>query len=129
MLDLTRPQLVTALGAVLLIVLVLELVRRRRLSEEYSLPWVASSVVIAALGFSPPLLTRITHALGARYESSTVFAVGIAFTTGMLVYLSVKLSRLGHEHHALVREVALLRHELEARDRGPAPARAATERG
>ena len=67
MLDLTRPQLVTALGAVLLIVLVLELVRRRRLSEEYSLPWVASSVVIAALGFSPPLLTRITHALGARY--------------------------------------------------------------
>lgn len=116
---LTRPQLVTALGAVALILLVLELVRRRRLSEEYSLPWVLSSVVIAALGFSPPLLHAITRLLGARYDSSTVFAFGLAFATAMLLYLSVKLSRLGQENQALVRELALLRHELETRT--PAP--------
>ena len=37
---LSRTQLITALGAVLLALVVLDLVRRRRLSEEYPLLWV-----------------------------------------------------------------------------------------
>jgi hypothetical protein len=31
----------------------------------------------------------------------------------MLLYLSIKLSRLGLENHMLSRELALLRHEVE----------------
>ena len=87
--------------------------RRRRLSEEYSLLWLLSTVVVAVLGFSTPLLTWITRVLGMMGESSTVFAFGLAFATAMLLYLSVKLSRLGQENHALTREMALLRHDLE----------------
>lgn len=110
---LSRTQIIVAFGAVLLALYVLDLVRRRRLSEEYSLLWVIASVVIAVLGFSTPLLTWITHALGVLGESSTVFAFGLAFAVAMLLYLSVKLSRLGWENHMLTREMALMRHELE----------------
>jgi hypothetical protein len=88
-------------------------VRRRRLSEEYSLLWVVATVTVAVLGFSTPLLTAITRTLGIVYEGSTVFFFGLAFATVMLLYLSVKLSRLGQENHALTRELALLRYELE----------------
>ncbi len=114
MVFLSRTQVIVAFGAVLLALYVLDLVRRRRLSEEYSLLWVIASVVIAALGFSTPLLTWITRGLGVLGESSTVFAFGLAFAVAMLLYLSVKLSRLGWENHMLTREMALLRHELEA---------------
>ena len=110
---LSRTQIIVAFGAVLLALYVLDLVRRRRLSEEYSLLWVIASVVIAVLGFSTPLLTWITHALGVLGESSTVFAFGLAFAVAMLLYLSVTLSRLGWENHMLTREMALMRHELE----------------
>ena len=110
---LSRTQVITAFGAVLLAIYVLDLVRRRKLSEEYSLLWVMASVVIAVLGFSTPLLTWITHALGVLGESSTVFAFGLAFAVAMLLYLSLKLSRLGFENHALTRDLALLRHEFE----------------
>jgi len=110
---LSRTQIITALGAVLLALYVLDLVRRRKLSEEYSLLWVIATVVIAILGFSTPLLTWITHALGFLGESSTTFAFGLAFSLAMLLYLSLKLSRLGVENHALTRDLALLRHELE----------------
>jgi hypothetical protein len=110
---LSRTQLITALGAVLLVLFVLDLVRRRRLSEEYSLLWVIATTVIAILGFSTPLLTWITGALGFYGESSTTFAFGLAFSLAMLLYLSLKLSRLGYENHALTRELALLRHEVE----------------
>jgi hypothetical protein len=120
---LSRTQVITALGAVLLALFVLDLVRRRRLSEEYSLLWVMATTVIAILGFSTPLLTWITRALGFMGESSTTFAFGLAFSLAMLLYLSLKLSRLGFENHALTRDLALLRHEVESlrRDRGDAP--------
>ena len=117
---LSRTQVITALGAVALAVLVLELVRRRRLSEEYSLLWLISTAVIAILGFSTPLLSWITRTLGILGESSTVFAAGLAFLTAMLLYVSVRMSRLGFENHALTRELALLRFEIE-RLRGPTP--------
>lgn len=110
---LSRTQLITALAAVGLALYVLDLVRRRRLSEEYSFLWVVASVVVAILGFSTPVLRAITRALGILYEGSTVFLFGVAFATVMLLHVSVKLSRLGQENHALTRELALVRYDLE----------------
>ena len=110
---LSRTQVIAAIAAVALALFVLDLVRRRRLSEEYSLLWVIATAVMAVLGFSTPLLKLLTHTLGMMFESSTVFGVGLAFAILMLLYLSVKMSRLSQEHVALTRELALLRHELE----------------
>lgn len=116
---LSRTQVIVAFGAVALALYVLDLVRRRRLAEEYSLLWVVASVVIAVLGFSTPLLRFITRALGMMFESSTVFAVGLGFALVMLLFLSVRLSRLSQAHEALTRELALLRHELERGSSAP----------
>jgi len=44
-----------------------------------------------------------------------VFAAGIGFAIMLLLYLSVRLSRLSQENVLLARELALLRHELESR--------------
>ena len=116
---LSRTQVVTAFGALALALFVLDLVRRRRLSEEYSLLWVACTVTIAALGFSTPLLLWLTRLLGMTGAASTAFAAGLAFVMAMLLFLSVKMSRLGRENLLLARELALLRLEIEnARDRG-----------
>jgi hypothetical protein len=110
---LSRAQVITAVAAVVLVLIVLDLVRRRRLAEEYSMLWVASSAVVAVLGFSTPLLQALTRALGILYEASTVFFFGLGFATAMLLFVSVKLSRLAQEHLALTRELAFLRHEVE----------------
>lgn len=111
---LTRIQILSALGAVALVLLVIELVRRRKLSEEYSFVWVLATALMAVLGFSVPFLTALTRSLGILYESSLVFAAGILFATVMLLHQSVRLSRLQQRQRALVHELALLRHELEA---------------
>ena len=70
---------------------------------------------------SLPTLTRFVAGcgvdgmtiLGVLGEASTVFAFGLAFAIAMLLYLSLKLSRLGFENHALTRDLALLRHDFE----------------
>ena len=120
MVFLSRTQIIVALGAVALALFVLDLVRRRRLSEEFSLLWVVCTLALAILGFSTPVLVWVTDALGMLGESSTVFAFGLAFSVAMLLYLSISLSRLGQENHVLTRELALLRHEVESMRRPPA---------
>jgi hypothetical protein len=122
MVFLSRTQVIVAIGAVLLALYVLDLVRRRRLSEEFSLLWAISTVTVAVLGFSTPLLVWVSQALGIRYENSTVFAFGLAFSLAMLLHLSVRLSRLGQENQTLARELALLRRELEELRAGRDPA-------
>lgn len=111
---LSRTQLIVALGAVALALYVLDLVRRRRLSEEYSLLWVIATTTIALLGFCTPLLIWVTDLLGITGgAASTVWAFGLGFALVMLLYLSVKISRLAQQNHALTQELALLRHDLE----------------
>ena len=88
---LSRTQIISAVAAVGLALYVLDLVRRRRLSEEYSFLWVVASIVVAILGFSTPLLRALTRGLGILYEGSTVFFFGLAFATAMLLHVSVKL--------------------------------------
>lgn len=118
---LSVTQVIVAFGAVGLTLFVLDLVRRRKLSEELSLLWLVASVAIAVLGFSTPLLRGITRILGILYESSTVFAAGLGFAVAMLLYLSVRVSRLSQEHMLLARELALLRLEREEAAAAPRP--------
>jgi hypothetical protein len=115
----SRTQIIVAVGAVLLALFVLDLVRRRRLSEEYSLLWVVCTAVIAVLGFSTPVLMWITNLLGMFGAASTAYSFGLMFAVVMLLYLSVKLSRLGAENQTLARELALLRFDLEVSKSGP----------
>ena len=122
MVFLSRTQIIAAIGAVLLVLYVLDLVRRRKLSEEYSLLWVISTVVVALLGFSTPLLVWVSRQLGIVQENSTVFACGLAFSLAMLLHLSVRVSRLGQENRTLARELALLRHALEESHSAGTPA-------
>ncbi len=116
---LSRTQLIAAMAAVGLAMFVLDLVRRRKLSEDFSLLWLLSTAGIALLGFSTGVLQAVTRALGIMYESSTVFAAGIGFTVILLLYVSVRLSRLAHENLLLTRELALLRRTLEERTATP----------
>lgn len=119
----TRAQSIAVLVAVLLVLAVLELVRRRKLSEEFSLLWVVASLGAVLLGVWTGLLTGITRALGALYETSVIFFFGLLFVLLLLVYYAVKLTALTQEVRRLAQEAALARLRLEEMERaaGAAP--------
>jgi hypothetical protein len=112
----TRAQLIAALIAALVALSVLELVRRRRLSEDFSLLWVLATLGATLLAFWGGLLTGITHLLGAKYETSTIFFFGILFVLVVLLYYAVKLTALIQEVRRLAQEAALLRFQLEEKE-------------
>jgi hypothetical protein len=97
-----------------LVAMVLWLVRRRTLREEYTPIWMAVALGIAALSLFPPLLIALTRAVGAWTPSSALFFFGELFLLAICLNYAVRLSGLTLQVKNLAQELAVLRGELEA---------------
>jgi hypothetical protein len=107
-----RAQIVAVIVTVLLLGLVLELVRRRRLVERYALLWMSVAVVLLLLAVWTDLLDWTADRVGIADPSNALFlaAFGVAFV--LLLHFSVATSRLGEESKILAQEVARLDEQL-----------------
>lgn len=97
-----------------LLILIFELVRRRKLREEYSWLWMLTGAVILILAIWYDLLLFITHLVGAVLPASTLFFFGIFFLVLINLYFSVKVSTLTSQIKKLAQEVAILNSRVES---------------
>ena len=105
---------VLALGcSLLLVAVVLWLVRRRSLREEYTPIWMAVAFGLALLSLRLDWLRWLTRAVGAWTPSSVVFFLGEVFLVVVCLNYAVRLSKAGVEIKNLAQEVALLRARLD----------------
>ena len=118
----TRAQFLAALLAVAITLWVVDLVRRRRLSEEYSLLSLVAMAGVVLLAFWTQGLTWFTHLVGALYETSVIFFFGLVFVLLVLLFYAVKLTSLTQEIRRLAQEQALLRRRLERSEGFASPA-------
>ncbi len=117
-----RTVAVTLAGALVLLLSVLEMVRRRRLKGKYSVLWLITAVAILILASSRGVLAALAAVLGIAYPPSALLVVGFGFLAITLLHISVVLSRLSEENTALAQEIAILRSQvqsLNARMNGP----------
>ena len=108
-----RLQIVAILGASALLLLVLEMVRRRALMERYALLWLLSSVVDPRAG----RLDRRADALLARQlgiapPPNALFFVAVAFILLLLLHFSAAMSRLSDQSKVLAQRLAILEQQL-----------------
>jgi tellurite resistance protein TehA-like permease len=111
-----RAQVVAIIGCTLLFVFVLELVRRRRLKEEYSIVWMAASFGTALLAAWSGLLIGVTRLVGAYSANSVIFFFGLLFLAATVLHLTVRVSGLMEDNKDLAQELALLRSRLDEQD-------------
>jgi hypothetical protein len=112
----TRIQLVTIVGAVALLLTVLELVRRRRLIERYALLWLLSALVVLALAIWSDALARISHAIGVIYPPNALFFIAIGCIVLLLLHFSSVVSRLSDQSEMLAQRQALLDERLRRQE-------------
>jgi hypothetical protein len=118
----TRIQILAIAGAGALLVLVLELVRRRRLLERYALLWLFSGVILLILAVWRGLLERVAEALGIAYAPNALFFLAFSAILVLLLHFSVAVSRLADQSKILAQRLALADERLrrlEARDAAP----------
>jgi hypothetical protein len=112
-----RVQLVTIIGAVVLLLTVLEMVRRRRLMERYALLWLFSAGVLLALAVWSGALVRISHAIGVIYPPNALFFIAIGCIVLLLLHFSSVASRLSDQSETLAQRQALLDERLRRQER------------
>jgi hypothetical protein len=101
---------ITASGILLFIIF--ELLRRRRLIERYALIWLGSGIVLLVLAIWTGLLEIVSNALGIAYPPNALFAFAFAFVLLLLMHFSIAISRLSGETKVLAQEVARLDKKL-----------------
>lgn len=108
-----RATLFGLLASVGALILIVELVRQRKLREDYSLLWLATAIVLIVLSLSRPLLDQIAAMLGViTYPPAALFLVAIIFMLAILLHFSTVITRLSRENKATAQEMAILRWEL-----------------
>src|SRR5262249_11781995 len=101
--------LVASIGA---FVFIIELVRRRKLREEYALLCLATALVLLILSVSRPLLDVLANLVGIYYPPSALFLVAMIFVLFILLHFSTVLTRLTQENKESAQQLALLRWQI-----------------
>jgi hypothetical protein len=117
-----KVEIVMILGSVGLLLIVLELVRQRRLKEEYSLLWLLTAVVLLALSLWRSSLDLIARLMGIFYPPTALFVIGFGFVLLLLLYFSTIISQLSGENNSLTQRLAILDwrvQQLEEQIHGP----------
>ena len=99
-----------------LLLLVFELVRRKRLSERYAILWLLAAATLFVLAAWKGLLTTLAHDVGISYPPSALFAVAIGLIAMILLNFSLAVSRLSDQNKILAQRLSLLQHRLEEKD-------------
>jgi len=108
-----RVQLVSIAISVALLAIVLELVRRRKLTEEYGLLWILSSLALLALSVKREILHLLARWLGVFYPPALLLLALIAIVFVSSLVFSVIASRQRQQIERLTEELALLSAEID----------------
>lgn len=100
------------LGCVVLGAVLVELVRRNRLKEKYSLLWFLTSGVLLVLTLKRDWLDVVARFVGIYYAPSALFLVLVFFMLLILVHFSTVISQLLQDKQRVVQELALLEARL-----------------
>ena len=108
-----KVSIVATLASLLLILVVFELIRSRRLRERYALLWLATGVVLLVLSAWRGGLNTIARWLGVTgYPPAVLFAVGLLFVVLVLLHYSTVISKLADQNTILAQRLALLEQQL-----------------
>ena len=105
-------------ASLLLLFVVFELIRSRRLRERYALLWVLTGLVLLVLSAWRGGLNVIAGWFGvSTYPPAVLFAVGLLFVILVLLHYSTVISRLVDQNTTLAQRLALLESRLDDADR------------
>ena len=97
-------------------VFILDLVRRRKLREEYSWLWLLTCLALFLMVMKYSWLEAISGLVGAVLPTTTLFIGALIFLMILCVQFSVVISRLTNQVEKLMQENALLRQKMEEID-------------
>jgi hypothetical protein len=109
-----QTRIIAAVLALLFMLLILDLIRRDRLQERYSVIWFVAGLAMLAGAAFPGLLKLVADAMGVRDTNVALFSIVLLLLLGLALNFSVIMSRQAAQITRLAQERAIER----AREQG-----------
>ena len=103
----SQTRIVAAVLAIAFMVLILELIRRDRLQERYSVIWFVAGLGMLAGAAFPGLLELVADLMGVRDTNVALFSIVLLLLLGLALNFSVIMSRQAAQITRLAQERAL----------------------
>ena len=116
-----RVSIFAAIASILLLLVVLELIRSRRLQERYALLWVMTAVVLLVFALWRDGLNVLASTVGIAYPPSALFMLAAVFILIVLLHYSTAISELAERNLMLAQRIALLEQKLKEAESAPRP--------
>lgn len=113
----SRLQMAAIIGAVAMVLIVFEMVRRRKLMERYSLLWMFASLILLLLAISSGTLSKLSSWVGIATPSNALFGFGLAFAAFMLLHFSASMSKLWDQNKRMAQKLAATEERLRRLER------------
>ena len=108
-----RLQIIIAIGAVIAIIYILNMVRKGGLELKYALVWLAVAVLLIIFDAVPGLLNGLTAALGITLPINMLFFLGFIFVMAIAFTQTVVISNLTRRTKRLTQEIAILHRRID----------------
>ena len=102
-----QTRIVAAILAIAFMVLVLELIRRDRLQERFSVVWFVAGLGMLVGAAFPGLLELVADLMGVRDTNVALFSIVLLLLLGLALNFSVLMSRQADQITRLAQELAL----------------------
>ncbi|MBC7263148.1 MAG: DUF2304 domain-containing protein [Chloroflexi bacterium] len=107
-----RAQVFLSLLGLAVLVTVINLVRTKKLREQYALLWLAIAALFAISPIVINSLDRIAYALGIDYPPALFFTIAFLLFVLILFQFSTTISDFGDRIKVLTQEIALLERRV-----------------
>ncbi|NCD41179.1 MAG: DUF2304 domain-containing protein [Bacteroidia bacterium] len=108
-----RIQIIAILTSIVLLGVILNLIRKKRIKEEYSLLWLFFGIIFLVFSIWQNGLDFVAKILGISYPPAALFIVMLLSLFLILIEYSTIISRLSSSNKNLAQEIALLKLEIE----------------
>ena len=108
-----RIQLMAILASCLILIVVIDLIRREKLRARYSLFWLLAGVIFLVLSLWGNLLNLLARVIGIYSSTNALFFIGFIGTVVILLYFSVIISGLSLENKKLIEKLSILSWRVE----------------
>ena len=96
-----------------LFIFIVNLVRKRKLREEYSLLWIFFSIVFIIFSLWRQGLEVFAHLIGIAYAPAALFLTLVMAMFFILIQYSIIISKLTEMNKNLVQEVGILKNDID----------------
>jgi len=107
-----RIQYIAIFVSLLLFIFIIELIRRKKIREDYSIIWLFFGAVFIVFSIWRNGLDVVSHLLGIAYPPAAIFLILLVAVFALLIHFSIIITGLSEKNRTLAQAIGILELEL-----------------